>query len=218
MLYPTEKLRLNGDIPVNCYIIQRNKECFIIDPGYEKEKIRAYIKEKEYHVKGILLTHAHIDHIEALDCFNIPIYIHEKEVPILNDTALNGFDFFHKKPTYRLSDLQIITIKDKDTLSIGNDLINVQHTPGHTQGSVCYQIGFDIYTGDTLFESSVGRWDRPTANLDDLKKSIRKIINTYTDNYLIHPSHGKSSTILTEKRYNPFILEWSKEQPNSTNH
>lgn len=218
MLYPTEKLKLNGDIPVNCYIIQRDKECYIIDPGYQKEKIRDYIKERDYNVKGILLTHAHIDHIEALDCFKVPIYIHEKEVSILYDTSLNGFDFFHKKPTYNLVDLEIIKINNNDKFAVGCEFINVLHTPGHTQGSVCYHIGFDIYTGDTLFEGAVGRWDRPTANLDELKKSIQKIVKTYPDNYLIHPSHGKSSTIGTEKRYNPFILEWCKEQTNSTNH
>ena len=208
MLYPTEKLLLDGDIPVNCYIIQRDGECYIVDPGYEKEKIRKYVKDKGYNVKGILLTHAHIDHIEALDVFDVPVYLHEKEVPVLLDPALNGFDYFSKKPAYDAWVLDIRPLKDGDKLPVGKENIEVIFTPGHTQGSVCYRIGHDIYTGDTLFENAVGRWDRPTADFENLRKSVLMLAERFPDYYLIHPSHGRSSTILQEKKYNPFLRSW----------
>lgn len=206
-LYPTEKLLLNGDIPVNAYIIQRNNECYIVDPGYEANKIRDYIAENQYKVKGILLTHAHIDHIEALDCFEVPVYLHEKEKEILLDSSLNGFDYFGKSPAYKPDSLDIRTLSNKDRLPVGYDFIEVIATPGHTQGGVSYLIGHDLYTGDTLFEGAVGRWDRPTANLDELKASL-SVLMKYPDHFLIHPAHGRSSTILTEKKHNPFIIEW----------
>lgn len=206
-LYPTEKLLLHGDIPVNCYIIQRNSECYIIDPGYEKDKIRRYVAQKQYEVKGILLTHAHIDHIEALDCFRVPVYLHEKEKELLLDNSLNGFDYFEKTPGYKTEKLDIRTLSHKDKLPLGDDYIEVIATPGHTQGGVCYLIGHDLYTGDTLFEGAVGRWDRPTANLEELKKSL-SVLMQYPDHYIIHPAHGRSSTILSEKQHNPFIREW----------
>ena len=75
-LYPTRRLQLDGDIPMNSYVLDRNNKAFIIDPGC-KERIQNYIKEEGLEVIGILLTHAHIDHIEALDCFDVPIYVHE---------------------------------------------------------------------------------------------------------------------------------------------
>ncbi|MGL4993859.1 MAG: MBL fold metallo-hydrolase [Bacteroidales bacterium] len=209
MLYPTERLLLNGEIPVNCYIIQRDNECFIVDPGYEKERIIEYVNDRGYVVKGILLTHAHIDHIEALDCFDVPIYLHDREIEILMDSSLNGFDFFNKRPKYCLSERSIIALNDGDRLAVGDGHhIEVVFTPGHTQGSVCYLIGCDLYTGDTLFEGSVGRWDRPTGDLNELKASIARLMRVIPDNYLIHPSHYRSSTILLEKQHNSFVREW----------
>ncbi|MGL5894925.1 MAG: MBL fold metallo-hydrolase [Bacteroidales bacterium] len=208
MLYPTEKILLNGDIPVNCYVIQRNGECFIVDPGYEKERIIKYIDDRGYCVKGILLTHAHIDHIEAIDCFDVPIYIHHKEIAVLMDNSLNGFDFFGKSPMFNASNLRIVPINDGDLIPVGEESIEVISTPGHTQGSVCYLIGQDLYSGDTLFEGTVGRWDRPTADLDEHKESIAKLMSMIPDHYIVHPSHGRSTTILTEKQHNHFIKEW----------
>jgi hydroxyacylglutathione hydrolase len=209
---PIQKLLLDGEIPMNCYVLERDKKCFIIDPGYQKESIQNYIAQKGYTVKGILLTHAHIDHIEALDCFAVPIYIHEKEYEILIDTAKNGFDFFEKKPQYDLADLEIVCINENSKLSIGNDEITVLHTPGHTKGSVCYLVGFDLYAGDTLFEASVGKWDRPTGDLRTLKKTIVHLINSLPDYILVHPGHGRSTTIGIEKQINSFYHQWSLEQ------
>ncbi|NLR93799.1 MBL fold metallo-hydrolase [Flammeovirga agarivorans] len=209
-LHPVRKLQLDGFFPMNCYVLERNNKCFIIDPGYQKETIQNYIKDENLEVVGILLTHAHIDHIEALDCFNVPVYLHEKEVEILLDDDLNGFGFFNKEKDYDINTIDIVPINEDTIIDLEGYEISVIFTPGHTKGGVSYKIGHDIYTGDTLFEGSVGKWDRPTANLDDLKQSVIKLIDEQAEHMLIHPGHGRSSTIGAEKRFNPFYNEWKR--------
>jgi glyoxylase-like metal-dependent hydrolase (beta-lactamase superfamily II) len=210
-----QKLLLDGEIPVNCYIVERNNECYIVDPGYQKVRIQNYIVEKGYRVKGILLTHGHIDHIEALDCFPVPVYIHEIEHDILVNNYNNGFSFFGKEPTYSFDSLNINLINENTILPLGDEYISVIHTPGHTIGSVCYQIGHDLYTGDTLFEGSVGKWDRPSGDLNTLRQSVLKLVNSQPDYMLIHPGHGRSSSIGIEKQINPFYREWNYQKTNN---
>lgn len=207
-----QKLLLDGEIPVNCYIVERENECYIIDPGYQKLQIQEYISKKGYQVKGILLTHAHIDHIEALDCFDVPVYLHENEYEILMDNYNNGFEYFGKPRPLDFENLDIKLITEETKLEIGNEKVEVLLTPGHTIGSVCYKIGHDLYTGDTLFEGSVGKWDRPTGDVSQLKKSILKLINNQKDYMLVHPGHGRSSTIGSEKQINPFYRQWQFEE------
>ena len=194
-LNPIRKLQLDGEIPMNCYVIDRNGKCFIVDPGYQKNIIQEYIKSQGLEVLGILLTHAHIDHIEALDCFDVPIYLHELEYDILINDSLNGFEFFGKQKAYNVNTLDIRTISENTILQLEDYQVSVIHTPGHTIGGVCYKIEHDLYVGDTLFEGSVGRWDRPTANLEQLQKSILKLIDNQPEHIIIHPGHGESSTI-----------------------
>ncbi|BDD01226.1 MBL fold metallo-hydrolase [Persicobacter psychrovividus] len=203
-----EKLTLDGEIPVNCYVIARQGACYIVDPGYQKEKIQAYIAAKGYQVKGVLLTHGHIDHIEALDCFEVPIFIHEQEWGILLNNSKNGFDFFGKKPKYQFDQLDIRPINSSTVFPLGNEEISVYLTPGHTIGSVCYRIGHDLYTGDTLFEGTVGKWDRPSGNMDQLRDSVLWLIDSLPEHLIIHPGHGRSSTIGVEKQINPFYIRW----------
>lgn len=108
-----QKLLLYGEIPVNCYVIECDNECYIVDPGYQKQQIQNYINQKSYQVKGILLTHGHI---EALDCFDVPIYLHEKEYEILMDNYNNGFEFFGKPRPLKFENLDIILITENTQL------------------------------------------------------------------------------------------------------
>lgn len=210
-LYPVRKLVVYGDFITNCYVLDRDGKCFIIDPGYQKERIQNYVKHEGLKVEGILLTHAHIDHIEALDCFDVPIYIHEIEYEVLMDDRLNGFGYFGKQKAYNLNHLEIRKINESTRIPLANEEIEVIHTPGHTIGGVCFKIGHDLYTGDTLFEGTVGKWDRPTANLEQLKTSVLKLIDQQPDYMLIHPGHGRSSTIGVEKQINSFYKQWKRE-------
>ncbi len=204
------KLLLNGDIPVNCYIIEHNNKCYIVDPGYEKEVVQNYIAQHNLEVLGILLTHGHIDHIGAIDAFDVPVYVHEKEKELLCDNHKNGFAYYGKEIPYNIDSINLVTINDGYTLALDNKIIDVIHTPGHTVGGVCYKIDNDLYTGDTLFEGSVGRWDFPTGDEKTLMKTVVKLIDTQDDSINIHPGHGESSSIGKEKKNNYFYLSWKE--------
>ncbi|MGL5313266.1 MAG: MBL fold metallo-hydrolase [Peptostreptococcaceae bacterium] len=202
------KILLLGDIDVNCYFIEFNKKCYIVDPGYEKERVIEYVQSNNLEVLGILLTHGHIDHIGAIDSFDVPVYIHEKEYEIIADNHKNGFEFYGKEKPYDLDFIDIVKINENSIIEIDNKRIDVIHTPGHTVGSVCYKFEDDLYTGDTLFEGTVGRWDFPTGNLDTLKNAIVNLIESMAEDIRIHPAHGESSTIGEEKRNNYFYKSW----------
>lgn len=206
-----KKISLFGEIDVNCFFIEHNNKCYIVDPGYEKEKVIKYVRDNNLKVLGILLTHGHIDHIGAIDAFDVPVYLHEKEYEIIEDNYKNGFDFYGRQKPYSLNDINIIRMDDSFVLHLDDKRIEVIHTPGHTVGGVCYKIDNDLYTGDTLFEGTVGKWTFPTGNLEALKRTIVNLIDTQDEGIRIHPAHGESSTIGEEKRYNQFYLEWKKE-------
>ncbi len=193
---------------MNCYILEDNKECFIIDPGYNSDKIIDYVKVNNYAVKGILLTHSHFDHIGAINAFNVPIYLHKYEMNNFYDTLNRSFDFYNLPKPYSLKDINLIPIDDTKTFKCGNEIISVIHTPGHTSGSVCFKFKDELYTGDTLFANSVGKWEFSTGNKGELKTSILKLIETLNENTIICPGHGLSSTIAKEKLNNPFYLKW----------
>lgn len=204
------KLLLVGEIPVNCYFIEHNKKCYIVDPGYEKERIVKYVADHELTVLGILLTHAHIDHIGAIDAFDVPVYLHEKEVEILIDDYKNGFDYFGKVTPYSINAINLVRMKDGQCLYIDDLKIEVMHTPGHTIGGVCYKVENELYTGDTLFEGTVGKWTFPTGDLNTLKSTIINLIETQDKETIIHPAHGNSSTIGAEQSNNYFYNQWKK--------
>ncbi len=206
-----EKIELNGVISVNSYIIAHNNKCFIVDPGYEQDKIKEYVSSKGYRVLGILLTHGHLDHIGAIDCFNVPVYVYEKELKIVVNNDLNGFNTLniHNNLNYDL--INFVVFNDDSKIMIDNKKINFIHTPGHTIGGVCYIFDFDVYTGDTLFKGSVGRHDFPTGDVEMLKNSVVLLLDSLDDSYYIHPGHGDSTTVLAEKKTNPFYKMWKKE-------
>lgn len=202
------KVMLKGDVYLNCYFIQEKGECYIIDPGCDKEKILEYVDANKLQVLGILLTHAHMEHICALDVFPVPIYLHRKEYEVLMDIYNNGFKKLGEPVPYDIEKLRIILIRDRDTFYIQEKRVMVIHTPGHTVGSVCYKYGEDLYTGDTLYKGRVGRWDLPTGNLKELRTSVVKLMDSQPDHVRVHPSRGESTTIGEEKLHNYFYLEW----------
>ncbi len=206
-----KKIILNGEIPVNCYIIENQNFCYVVDPGYEKERLIKYIEKQKLTVVGILLTHCHIDHIGALDAFNVPVYIHEEEIEILHNNYKNGFKYYKREIPYKMDSLDIRIIKNKSKLNIGNSFIEVIHTPGHTKGGVCFKHNNELYTGDTLFRNSVGRWDFPTGNQEILRKSVLYIIDELDESIKVFPAHGDCSTIEEEKQSNEYYIYWKKK-------
>ena len=192
----------------NCYIISRFDECVIIDPSSEVSQIKEAIKDMT--LTAILLTHGHLDHVDAIGAFDVPVYIHEKELPLLKDNQLNGYNSFKMKPSFELNKIEFRLVKDHDKIPLADEAIEVIHTPGHTIGSVTYYYKDKLYTGDTLFMGSIGNYTFPTGNLNDIKRSILHLMQTYPANTKIYPGHGESTTIRQEAKSNPYYLKWKK--------
>lgn len=195
------KTVIAGMYEENCYLVmdEDTKELGIIDPGGQAKLIEKEIENLNAKPKFILLTHGHSDHVggvvELVNELNIPFYINEvEEEYIENDTFV--FGSLPKASGY---------LKEGDTLTLGNNSIKVIETPGHTAGGVCFIINDKLFTGDTLFQGSVGRSDFPGGNGMQLVKNIKEKLLPLGENIEVFPGHGPSSTIGYEKRNNPFL-------------
>lgn len=192
----------------NTYVINEKKDAFIIDPGAHFKEIDAYIKENEYTVKGILLTHGHFDHLytlnEAQNAYDCPVYIYNKERDFLFDPSLNLSSTLHSPIIFNNKD-KVIALEDDSKLELGRETITILHTPGHTRGGVCYKYKRFLFTGDTLFKGTIGRSDLPTSNKRELMDSLKLILKTFKDNTIVYPGHGNFTTILNEKHDNHFL-------------
>lgn len=210
-----KRLMLRGEIPINCYFIINNNKCYIVDPGYQKDRIIDYVKKNNLEVLGILLTHGHVDHIGAIDCFDVPVYLYKDEYEVVIDNDKNGFDFYSKEMFFDINDINFVKIDENVKFQLDDKEIEVLHTPGHTVGGVCYKVDNDLYSGDTLFRGTVGKWTFPTGSLEDIQKSIFKLMDTMDDETKVYPGHGRSTTIGIERESNKYYLEW--KQPNDDN-
>ena len=197
----------------NTYIIiNEKKQCWIVDPGmYDKretQKLIAFITDKQLQPQAIINTHCHLDHVfgvQALvDTYKIPFGIHQMEIPVLamaeNSAAMFGVPFSGTpKPTF--------FIKEGEPLKLGDDTIQVFHTPGHSPGSISfyYKPGNWVIAGDVLFSGSIGRTDLPGGNFDTLIKSIRTHLFTLPSETKVLSGHGPETFIGEEKKYNPFL-------------
>lgn len=202
-----------GPVQTNCYIVaNKEKECLIFDPGEEASRILAEVRGRNLTPLAILLTHAHFDHIGAVDevreAFGIPVYIHYKEVDWLTDPNKNGSAKYAMLPNYTVTPPQDDhIIKNEQTLVIGSFKMDVAFTPGHSPGSISYifkEDGFAI-VGDTLFEQSIGRTDLLGGSTEILLKSIHDKLLSLPEDTVIYPGHGRETTPEAEMDHNPFI-------------
>jgi len=200
-----------GLLQTNCYVLyNQQKECIIFDPGAEGDKLIGYLEKEQLHPQAILLTHAHFDHIGAVDevrqYYNIPVYVHERESRWLTDPSLNGSQLFMNGRSIIASPPDRI-IKEEDVLSIDAFTFKILETPGHSPGSVSYYVKEinTIFAGDTLFQGSIGRTDLPGGNHEQLLNSIEEKLLTLPNDTLVLPGHGPVTTIEKEIQFNPFI-------------
>ena len=210
--YSVRKYTL-GLVQTNCYIVSnKNKECIIFDPGEQGSSIIKDLHKNGLTPLAIFLTHAHFDHIGAVDilrdAFDIPVYLHEAEVSWLVDPMKNGSGKYFELQNVVVSppkDEHII--RKEQTFNISDFEFEAVFTPGHSPGSVTFifkEDGFAI-VGDTLFERGVGRTDLIGGSMDVLVKSIREKILSLPDDTIIYPGHGNHTTPAAEKNNNPFI-------------
>ena len=211
----------------NCYVLApcKGADAIVVDPGQRAmSTLRRILDENRLTPAAVLLTHGHIDHIwsaqKVADSYGCPAFIHPEDRHMLSD-PIRGFG-------PRLGQLalgalfrepkQVVDLDhDGAVLDFGGVAVTVDHTPGHTRGSVVFRVdaggqqrsdsgtGPVVFTGDTLFKQSVGRTDLPGGSGNALLNSIVGKLLVLGDDTLVLPGHGESSTIGAERRTNPFL-------------
>lgn len=191
-----------GIYDANCYILveENTKECGIIDPGGDSQRLISQIDGLNAKPKFILLTHGHMDHvggvIDLVKKYNIPFYISKTDEEYMEKDD-SVFGTLPKASGY---------LKEGDTFELDGEIIKVLETPGHTKGGLCFLLGNDkVFTGDTLFNGSVGRTDFPGGSMNEIIKSIKEKLLPLGDEVDVYPGHGNMTSIAHEKKYNPFL-------------
>jgi len=205
------KMLTLGPLYTNCYIVtcSETKEALIIDPGFEEkkdaEKVLKEVKQQGLHVKYIVNTHGHPDHIGGnriiKEATNALILIHEYDAPMLTDVARELPMSFGLQMMSPPADK---TIHEGDLIQAGKTTLRVLHTPGHSKGSISLLGNNIIFTGDTLFAGSIGRYDLPGASYKEIIHSIKRLA-TLPEHVKAYPGHGPTTTIGKEKNSNPFL-------------
>jgi len=174
------------------------RKAIVIDPGTDREteakKILKEIESNGLKIKYIVNTHGHPDHTGGNkilgEATNAPILIHEYDAPMLKGPFADRM------------------LHDGDSVQVGGIVLRVLHTPGHSRGSISLIGRNVVFTGDTLFAGSIGRYDLPGGSVDEIKKSLKKLM-ILSDHMKVYPGHGPTSTIGEEKRNNPFLQDFS---------
>jgi hydroxyacylglutathione hydrolase len=204
-----------GPVAENCFLVRRegSDRVLIVDPGEEAERILAKLEEIGGTVEAILVTHCHFDHIGAVapvaEAAGAPVYCPEIETPILsNIMAFVPWEGFGPFEDYEADE----TVAGGETLELAGLEIDVVFTPGHSPGHVTYSVrGEDaIFSGDVLFQGSVGRVDLPGADGPTLIMSIRKLLDSHPDETTVYPGHMGTTTLGAERATNPFLAELAR--------
>ena len=182
----------------NCYIVCSDGEAFVIDPSIREDRIIKELEIRSLALKGILLTHGHFDHIwhaqELRERMGVPLYVHENDAEMLTDSKKNAYSLFTGgKFVIEKADF---LLKDGDEVALGNEKMTVIHTPGHSRGSVCYDTGDSLITGDTIFAEGFGRCDLYGGDIEKLKHSLDLLSKmAQSENRWIYCGHGEASTL-----------------------
>jgi hydroxyacylglutathione hydrolase len=199
-----------GPVAENCFLLRQDgaKEALIVDPGEEAPKLLGAIEELGLELQAILLTHTHFDHVGAVapvaKATGAPVYCPKLEVPVLQDimsfVPWPGFGPFESWDPEE-------TVEGGEQLKLAGFDIDVIFTPGHSPGHVTYAVEDALFSGDVLFESSVGRTDLPGGDWAILSRSIESLLDRYPDEQKVFPGHMGLTTLGRERATNPFLRE-----------
>ncbi len=198
----------------NCYVVESDQKCAIIDPGCqtaeEVSQLMEFIEEKNLIVEKLLLTHAHIDHIfgcRAISrAYNLPFLLHDADLPLFQNghrqAELFGFPL-------DLRGVEVVSIHEGDQIGISDVVLNVLCTPGHSPGSVSFADyrNKNVFSGDVLFRGSIGRTDLWEGSMPVLMDSIRQVLYPLGDDCTVYSGHGPVTTIGYESKSNPFLAD-----------
>lgn len=187
---------IGGNLESNGYIIydKAGGECYIIDPGYTPEKYIKFVRETDLIPKGILLTHHHYDHVGGVtkirDTFDCPVMLHKDDLDM------------YKEDVDRV-------LEDGEYLFFDEEKLKVIHTPGHTEGGVCYYSEKDkiAFTGDTIFNVDLGRTDLKDGSETKMEETVKNILDKWSNEITIYPGHGDSCNMKFVRRYNLEFLD-----------
>lgn len=200
-----------GPFMSNCYIVgsAKDKTGVVIDAGADGEAILKEIEDAGLTIKFIVVTHGHTDHVSAVkevkDATGAEFLIHKADVPLLQAAssrlaALYGLNFPAPPAPDRL-------LEGGEQIEVGELSFLVLHTPGHSPGGICLCGHGIVFTGDTLFNLSIGRFDMPGADGRALLTNIHTKLMVLPDATVVYPGHGPQTTIGTERQWNPFLQE-----------
>ncbi|HXR60781.1 MAG TPA: MBL fold metallo-hydrolase [Solirubrobacterales bacterium] len=199
-----------GAIGENCFLLRRegSDRLLVVDPGEEPEGILAAVEATGAAVEAILVTHCHFDHIGAVApvarATGAPVYCPEIEVPILADImAFVPWAEFGPYESYEADEV----VRGGERLELAGLELDVVFTPGHSPGHVTYAVRDEdaLFSGDVLFQGSVGRVDLPGGDGPTLLASIGKLLDAYPDETVVHPGHMGITTLGSERASNPFL-------------
>lgn len=190
----------------NMYVVGSEKRAIIIDPCVSYQQIKK--DWEEYSWDYIVITHGHYDHFtclsEYLALFPMRVLLHKQAIEKLGNPALNYSSFIAKPTSIKLESGRYVTAYEGLSIPFGLEKIKIMETPGHSNCSISIVIQDCIFTGDTLFQNSVGRCDLFTGNSAILKESLRRFYHLKKE-YNLYPGHDEVTTLLTEKKDNPYM-------------
>ena len=200
---------VTGIISTNCYLVinEDTKQAVVIAPAACPSYLMSHIKSEGLKIEAILLTHGHFDHIMGIDGFlsefDVPVYVHEEDADAMEDPVLNQSSTYTSGYTFGKARY----LRDRQTLELAGYTFQVIHTPGHTKGGCCYYVASEgvLFSGDTLFQNSVGRTDFVNSSTSDLVHSVREKLFLLPDDTMVYPGHMGETKIGHEKKYNPYV-------------
>lgn len=196
-----------GPLGTNCYLVGDDSAdtIVVIDPGGEADRILSRIEQTGKCLEAILITHGHVDHVAGVAAVKeqagAPVYAHPADGPMMERPDPMWAQMVGGVPPCSID----VELSDGDALTLAGLSFTVIGTPGHSPGGVCYLAGDRLFSGDTLFEGTIGRTDLAGSDHGKMLESLARLTEMLSDDVEVYPGHGESTTIGEERRGNPFL-------------